>query len=245
MKLNALLIILIFPLVKCQNKQYEKEYIIEGNNLFEVVYSQDGKSVIAKSSLNEDSIPDGISREFFSDGSMKSQTLYNNGKLRGEKLTFYPDVILKFIAQNDVDTITVEHQAIKSYEFYDSDEILRFRRYYNEQGHITEEEGSVFVTARINSNSLILGDSFLGQFYIVNPPHVNELMQVNIIGQNRFIVTDTIEIDNKYNAGFLDIPFDEVGKYRIEVIASITNPYDRKISQDTLMYNVIVKDTLN
>ncbi len=234
--------LLVILLITCNNKQHKKEYVVEDDKIYEIISDLNSGQLISKFSFNRDSVLDGISKEFYSDGSLKNIFRYREGKLEGEQISFYPNINLKYFAINEGDSVAFEHPAIEIYEFYDKEEVLRYRRFYNKNGGVIRDEGSLFVTERVKSLSLIMGESFIAQFYLAKPPQIERAVYAKIIKGGSIIKIDTIRIDTKYNAAFVDIPLKEIGSYRIDIIAEMKNPYDMLIRQDTLIFDVTVSD---
>ncbi len=233
-----------FLFIKCQNEMNYKELVVEDEKLYEVVYGLNKEQIISKHELNGDSIWNGESKEFYPNGSLKSLSFYNNGKIEGEKLTFYEDIFVKYFDFLETDTVVVEHQTFKVYEFYDKNEDLKFVRKYDEKGGIIKDKGSVFVLDKTNSKRLKIGEKFNGQFYLVNPPGASIGISVNVFKKDKLIKTKTLEIDKNYDAGFLEMPFNKPGEYIIEVVGFIDDTLQKKIKQDTLKYKVTVVNDL-
>lgn len=208
---------IVFVLIDCTGKT-------EKNNerYFQDDYFSNGKLESRIWYLN--GVEDSIGLWYYENGQLMERSELENGKRIGNTYYFYPN------------------GKLNSYTYYNIDGIATFRKKYDEQGIMVEEEGIPIFLA-FNEDSLIIekGHDFSFSVYTAIPPNTSvSVFVTKKDGKNKHASAKEYQVEPG-RIPFYQIYFEEIGVHPVWVFSELYDSISRVKRRDTTYFEVVVK----
>lgn len=133
---------------------------------------------------------DSIETSFYESSSIKSLNTWKDGLKVGTQIDFYDGVKNSYLTVLEGDTVLVEESQKKSYRYIGVDDNFYELR-YNQNGIITEENGSPFILINFQEKNNTI------QFIVPFPENITGILSVSYYNKsNEIINSEEIDYDN-------------------------------------------------
>ena len=247
-----LLIIPTGVLYQCnQSEKVGFETKDKTSHYIDTLYYDDGTTIKAIFSYNQDSILDGNQYTYRDDGTLEFQVPYKTGVPHGLMIEFCsngnPEILQNLTNGKELGERLILycngeghtwHDRIHKYLFIYDNNFFKFSREYTKNHKIVKETGLLIISYSVNSDSLNINSSAKVSFVIAAPPFCIHTMNVSVSKKttNEMKLISPLYFNKSLSEYMFIVPVNNTQKFNVVGIITSNDTLNKHIVVDSVEF---------